>query len=551
MDKEIFKKNKECMILIPEIIRFFRKQMYFQGSKRVQVIIKHLRDISNYVLASEGNMLDKQEWLTILQVFLEAQENKDYILMSDVMESDLLEYLQRLQNHLLSIDFVLVNDCWEKNMQSIKAVDPSLYKAINKGLGNVSEDASVQFEPMFAINGQPTLKAYNKGKIFCMHSTINPEWEAKELAESWRKEDASEYRVFGMGMGYHVKALLDTDDMITVTVLEYRVEVLRLALTYLDLETYFRNGRLKIIYETNLIKLLQQIEGNAKKSVFFLHHPSMECVESQEIRELLEDYFIKTSSMLEQGDSLYRNFNYLQSKNLPECTELKGVFENKNIVIVAGGPSVDDELENLKKYRDEISILSVGTVASKLIQAGIEPDAIIVTDPQDTMYRQVEAITLTHIPLILLCSGSKTILDVYRGPVYLAYQYGFELAEAVAKERGYTLFNTGGSVTTTALDVAITFGAQKIILVGADMAFTDNHSHAKGQGYEIKDDTDYRKVPSVVGGTVYTSRNLDIYRKWIERRIKNLKNPCVYNTSRGARIAGTIERGLEEIMLEK
>lgn len=551
MLQQIFDKNKECLTIIPVIISCFRKQMYFQGSKRIQTLIKNLEEVTNYVLNLEVEGLDKQEWLSILQIFLEAQENKDYILIADVLESDLLGYLQKLQSHFLEIEVATANEYWEINMQCIKEIDLSLYKAIIKDGENICTTGNVQFEPMFAISGQPTLKVHISEKIFCMHSTVNPENEAQILVASWLKKSVDKYQIFGMGMGYHIKALLDADASISVSVLEYRIEPLMLALTYLDFESYLRSGRLQIVYEANITKLLKNIRQGADDSRFFLHYPSLQCVEQLKIKEMLEDYFINTSSMLEQGDSLYQNFKYLQEKNLPECSVLRDIFEQKNVVIVAGGPSVDDEMESLKKYRDDIVILSVGTVAKKLVRAGIKPDAIIVTDPQDTMYRQVEGLEEDDIPLMLLATGSKTVLDSYKGPVYLVYQHGFEPSEMIAKEKGYSLFQTGGSVTTTALDVAITFGASKIILVGADMAFTDNQSHAKGQGYEIKDTSDYRKVPSVRGGIVYTSRNLDIYRKWIERRIAKVQTISVYNTSRGARIAGTIERSLEEVILEK
>lgn len=548
MHKEVFQINKECLNLIPEIVGLLRKQMFFEGSKRVQILIKNLGVISDYVLQTDVTELDKQEWLLILQTFLGAQENKDYILMSDILESDLLIFLQKIQNVLLAEDCVVVNEYWEKNMQCLKEVNPRLHQAILKDSECQGHNTKVQFEPTLAINGQPTLKVRMNGKEFCMHSTVNPEWEAKELAKSWLENSKPTLQIFGMGMGYHVKALLDADETIKVTVLEYRIEALMMAFNYLDFGKYFVDGRLDIIYESDIMNVLKMMNAGEEESIFFLHYPSLQCVEQREIKEILEDYFINVSTMMEQGKSLYQNFDYLQEQNLPECTVLRDTFADKNVVIVAGGPSVDDEIESLKQFRDDIAILSVGTVARKLINAGIRPDVIIVTDPQDTMYRQVEGLEADGIPLMLLSTGSKTVMNAYSGPVYLIYQYGFEPAEKVAQERGYSLFHTGGSVTTTALDVAITFGAKKVILVGADMAYTDNRSHTSGHGYEINDVSDYRQVPSVAGGTVYTSRNLDIYRKWIERRILNLKHPVVYNTSRGARIAGTVECKLKDII---
>lgn len=550
MPKEIFQRNRECIILIPETVSLLRRQMYFEGGKRVKVLIKNVSEFTDYILKSEFVDEMKQEWMLILQAFLSAQENKDYILMADILEGDMFVFLEKLQSILMTDDSISVESYLEENLQVLQEVKKDLYKKLLADSEDVSKQSTnVQYEPQLAINGQPTLKVQVGEKSFCMHSTVNPEWEAKELANSWLIERKAEYQIFGMGMGHHIKALLDADENIRVTVLEYRVESLMLALTYIDWTKYLVEGRLHILYESDILKLLKKMKEKSDFA-FFLHHPSLECVEEKEVKEMLEDYFIKVSTMMEQGKSLDQNFEFLQKQNLPCCDVLRDIFAQKNVVITAGGPSLDDEIDSLKKYRDNLTILSVGTVAKKLLEYDIRPDAIIITDPQDTMYQQIVEINAEDIPMILLSTASKTIVKHYKGPIYLAYQYGYEPAEKVANEKGYSLFQTGGSVTTTALDVAITFGANKIVLVGADMAYTDNRSHTSGAGLVEKDFSDYRQVTAVGGGVVYTTRNLDIYRKWIENRIADLKIPVVYNTGRGARIKGTVEKKLRNIFEE-
>ena len=547
MHKEVFLKNRECFLLLPEVVGSFRKQMFFEGSKRMQTLIKNFGVISDYVVKSDMPDSEKQEWMLILQAFLEAQENKDYILMADILEGDVFVFLEKIQSKLTTEGQSEVSDYWEANIQSLKKVNPSLYKVILcDSEDEAKQSVHVRYEPFLALNGQPTLKVQIGEKLFCMHSTVNPDWEAKELARTWLTQEKPEYQIFGMGMGYHVKALLEEDKTIKVTVLEYRIEPLVLAFQYLDWTTYLTEGRLQIVYYNDLMQVLQKMKREDSDYVFYLHNPSLQCVEQQNIKELLEDYFINTNSMIEQGKSLHQNFKFLQEQKFPSCDQIGNLFEKKNVAIVAGGPSLDDEIAGIKKYREEMVVLSVGTSARKLINVGIRPDAIIITDPQDTMYRQVEGVDTEGIPLLLLSTASRTVVKYYRGPIYIVYQHGYEPAEKVASEHGYPLFQTGGSVTTTALDVSIGFGAEKIFLIGADMAYTDNRSHTNGVGHEEQDFSDFRQVVSVDGGLVYTTRNLDIYRKWIEKRIVDLSSPIVYNTSRGAKIAGTIEMKLED-----
>jgi hypothetical protein len=156
------------------------------------------------------------------------------------------------------------------------------------------------------------------------------------------------------------------------------------------------------------------------------------------------------------------------------------------------------------------------------------------------MYKQIDGVNLKNIPMILLSTASSSVIDYYNGPIYVAYQSGYIHAEIKAKEIGATLFETGGSVTTTALDIALRFGARKIIFVGVDLAYTGGYSHASGEGRRIENTDGLRQVRSNTGGMVYTSKNLDIYRKWIERRLEGVRDTEVYNTGDGAEIKGTV-----------
>jgi hypothetical protein len=181
------------------------------------------------------------------------------------------------------------------------------------------------------------------------------------------------------------------------------------------------------------------------------------------------------------------------------------------------------------------------------LQEGIVPDALIITDQQSHMYQQVEGLDTKNIPLILLSTASASVIDYYEGSVYIAYQKGYDNAEEKAEQMGVMTFETEGSVTTTALDIALQFQAESLIFVGVDLAYTSGASHAESVGRTITDTENLKKVTSCSGGEVYTSKNLDIYRKWIERRIRNVKDTVIYNTRNGARIEGAEWKNWEEI----
>lgn len=535
--QEFYRKNQECLLLIPEIVELFREQSFFQASKKMEVFVGHLSGLVPLMQTEQ----DSQELDSILQFILQAQKQQDFILMADALEGELLPFLQKMQMELAGTGNVCFGEFLKENLVALQKKNHNLARQISE-LPQQTADAAV----FAAINGQPTIKCQTANGDCCMHSIINPQLEAKLFAKKYVDAACSDYYIFGIGLGYHVLAVLESFAYNHVVVLEHDIQMVALALQFQDFADDLEKGRLEIVCRKDLTGLLREI-GEAERVL--VHYPTLARLPGGDIKNVLENYFISSNSMLEQGKSLAENFVRLQKMDLPECGALKGVFSGNDVVIVAGGPSLDRELPALKKYRDKVTVLTVGTSAKKLLSEGIVPDAIVISDPQDVMRRQVEGISHDAIPLILLSTASADVADIYPGGVYIAYQNGYGPAEQVAKNSGFELFQTGGSVTTLALDIALQFVAKRIILLGTDMAYTGGQSHAGGLGRTIADGVMLRKVESVDGTTVDTGRNLDIYRRWIEQRLCREKHITVYNTARGARIKGTVEMGLEDIFL--
>ena len=99
----------------------------------------------------------------------------------------------------------------------------------------------------------------------------------------------------------------------------------------------------------------------------------LEAQKNKEVREALEDFFMIAASMQEQKMLMKANFESLQKQGLPECSEKCRIFTGKRRMIIAGGPSVDDDIDAIKKYRKKVVILDVGRIVKKLLENGIIP----------------------------------------------------------------------------------------------------------------------------------------------------------------------------------
>lgn len=543
MASNLFYNNQQSIKLSYEIVESFRKQNFYIATSKLTKLLGNLDTVAGFIFSQEDCKMLADELQLILPALLDAQDNCDYVLQADIIEGDLLPLLQKIQIAFQERDLVQVPDFFEQNMNSLKEYDFGLYKLLNKenlieGKNSLLSD---KLTLSLAINGQPTAQAFVNGQSFYLHSSVNPEIEARFLVDSLKMTE--DYIVFGMGLGYHVLELLNRYRSARVHIFESNIYLLYMAFTYIDWTTYIASGRILVVYNDDPKQLISEL-GNQfaemKKAELLVHYPAIKMIEDAQTRQLLEDFFVTTSSMREQGGLLDSNFEIISKLNLPECGELKDIFKDKAVVIVGAGPSVDSQLDRLRKYRDKITVFATGHIIRRLVNEEIIPDAVIITDPQPLMYKQIDGVNLKGIPMILLSTASSSVIDYYNGSIYVAYQSGYELAEIKAKEIGATLFETGGSVTTTALDIALRFGARKIIFVGVDLAYTGGYSHASGEGRRIENTDGLRQVRSNTGGMVYTSKNLDIYRKWIERRIEGVMDTKFYNTGEGAVIKGTV-----------
>lgn len=163
---------------------------------------------------------------------------------------------------------------------------------------------------------------------------------------------------------------------------------------------------------------------------------------------------------------------------------------------------------------------------------------------------QVTGLEDNPAKMILLSTVYKGFANIYKNTKYITFQKDFDLAEEYCKEKGYHLYQTGGSVSTTALDIGITLGVKRIIFLGLDLAFTNNYVHAEGTlSRELSGTDNLRQVKDINGELIYTSKSLDYYRRWIEKRIKSMKGVEIIDaTEGGAMIDGMSVKKLSEVI---
>ena len=222
--------------------------------------------------------------------------------------------------------------------------------------------------------------------------------------------------------------------------------------------------------------------------------------------------------------------------------------EDKIYIVLESYTLTAEELESY--FSKGGTILAVGRAVRTLLKHNIYPDYIIITDPSEKLYSmQLEGLDI-DVPIIVLSTCDKNVMNKYKGRKYIALQRGFDKAEKYAKDKKVNLVETGGSVATTALDIAIKMKSNPIVFVSQDLAYTENKTHSKETfSKNTVDSNSLREVQDINGNIVKTSKNLYIYLRWIQNRIEKEDNiDFIDATEGGARIKGTKVMKLSKII---
>lgn len=552
--KFIFKENIYLLNQIEKSIYYFRTQNYDLALRLIKVIISKISKWIDIVISESGYFYEDEgdfnNLISTISSLYQAQENKDYILLADLYEGQLIPILLNLQFIIINEEGLIFDqEMYSRNMGILKDrnVVKGYYESIEGLLEHIDEGYSIEY----TTTGQYTMAKAKDNYKYYLHSNNCVSKEAFHLAKSWYSVEKTNYIVYGLGLGYHVCELLEIDKNIKIEVFESDGNIIQLSCAFSN-NQIFNNPNITLIYDPEFVKLSERMSKISDHEEFVIHYPSLRSIKNISARENLENYFLQYSSIKNQLHLLHGNFR----KNIFNYTglvdDLVSLFQGKNLYIIAAGPSLDKNFLKLKEITSDSIVMATGTVLKKLLNAGIRPDYFIVTDANERVYAQISGLEQENIPMLYLSTAYYGFAENYQGSKYMILQKDYDKSEQFAKEKDAILFRTGGSVSTTALDVGITLGCKRIIFLGLDLAFTDNYVHALGTSRrDLSSTDDLRQVEDIHGNMIYTSKSLDIYREWIENRIKTVNNIEFINaTEGGAKVKGMKISSLHDMISE-
>ncbi|SEP70776.1 Uncharacterized conserved protein [Ectothiorhodospira magna] len=460
---------------------------------------------------------------------------------------------------------VSMESIFEKNIAAINKRNPNFLKKID--LDEISDD-------LFSVEGKRgalTLKARDSSGEYYLHSPYDPVREMNQLID---REFSSEEKIFkearffivmGIGLGYCLDALLPRlKKGQKVILVEPRDSDFIFALKTRDFSEFIENDAISIVVQKDpgvaAAHVSHLICSTIQRSWKLLLHPVMMRrnfdFSKQFVLKLRGNLFgIMTGMNTEIGLSHLFASNVIE--NIPDIVRSPGVnsfinaWRDKPVIVIAAGPSLDKQIPLLKKYNDKILMISVGAAWRNLSSEGVQPHILAAVDPQDISQTAFNGLECKGNWLLADTATNRGVVGGFKGKKIFSNSYekleGF--LTHVCEKKG--VLGSGGSVAHITFNFALKMGANPIIMVGQDLAYTDNLTHTKGHVHRkvVTVDDEAFEVPGYYGGKLKTSIQMDTFRIYFEDLIKIHPESRVINaTEGGAKIEGTEQMPLAEVM---
>lgn len=371
---------------------------------------------------------------------------------------------------------------FEKNIQALRQKNHELAQKLTTYVPN---------DLPKLVNENGSYNLLYKGRF--LHNTLNPLNEAKEIFSFAKNEPVAIHFVYGMGLGYLFQVTSANSEG-TVILYEPDLNILKTAFSLVDFSQDIMKPNVFIADSIEKAEDYIYQKSNTKNTPLLLSTIAY--------RELDEVKFNETVNELQrQVGAFGMDLKYTKEKfypllkriieNVPELTEetplaeLKDRFYGKTAVVVSAGPTLDRDIEVIKKYRENIILIVVGTAMKTISGYGITPDFLCIIESNDCS-KQIEGLDLTQVNFVTEPFTHPNIKNRAFKKVYSHISSNMPVNSFWCDIAGITNaeYLSKGTVSYTALNVARILGCSKIILVGQDLAYIEGQCYSKNSAYK-------------------------------------------------------------------
>jgi len=349
-----------------------------------------------------------------------------------------------------------------------------------------------------AKDGNLSLIVQLNGKDITLHSRINPVKEGEVTNYNLDPDKFDLLLVLGCGLGYSLIKLKEHASkfkmVIVIDILQgIENEIIKNA------HTSFLMKRDNIIFLTGLE--IKEVDEKLSGIIDFESIKGMQVIEHPQSLRIFPEYYNEVKIILKKvidkkagdkatikafGNLFLRNaLNNLPGlgNSLP-VSALAGKFIGRRAVIVSSAPSLEDNLDKLKLYENDLYIIAVDSALPVLRCFGIKPDFVVSIDPQARIGEHFlghEGSGTCHIFSIV---SPPELVDKYKGFISLNSHPVSQIIEDLYPGITGSIDSGTGSVAGDAFMFALTAGFEFIAMTGFDFSFSENLIYSRETAYQ-------------------------------------------------------------------
>lgn len=395
--------------------------------------------------------------------------------------------------------------------------------------------------------------------------------------------------IFGVGLGYHLETMFDSFTADYISIFEPNEDYFFASLFTFDWEHFLHtvdsSGSFLYLsigvsesemYQALYNRVSELGAFSVSSALFFQHYPS------QAVNRLIAEFkgnfhqffmgwgFFDDAllSIAHTVENSHKAINLLNT----ECRAGSG-FERYPIFIVANGPSLDKDIDVIKRLKHDAIIVACNSATTALLKHDIIPDFHVALErtkaTEDFLLAFVPEDIRKKINLLVLNVMYPGVLDLFGwcGVALKGNEAGtsvFHITEFLKRQRiTSTIGYCNPLVGNTALSFFGSMEFKNIYLFGVDNGYKDpNHHHSKGSYYYSGDGKTIHAplkmgaeliVPGNFGGEVRTDHFMHVGKVQMERFLDSKAGAGItcFNCSDGTAVRGSLPLRSENIMLEK
>lgn len=447
-------------------------------------------------------------------------------------------------------------DFLDSNLNVIKNSKTYLYDRLNECDLSTLIDDSMMVNSIVTKDNNQALIVKKDDKVVRLNSGYCPTLEAEKWVNQFSFQNLSiVVCMFGLGNGIFAREIIkQLGERDILLIIEPSINIFMHTLQNYDISDILLEGRVSIsiegVNQAEYTTLLNQcVTWVNVASQIKCAHPFYDVVFPESYKSFLDTLksteiriFVNKNTESHWGKTMVKN-EIDNLKYLRNCNIISEFIDDIPLdvpaIIVSAGPSLDKNIQELKKAKGKAFIISTDTALKYLLSNNIIPDFVVTIDANKSLMHFTK---IDDIPLMCLTVSNPAVLKVHNGKkiFFSIDEYISALLDSMHKKR--INYNIGGSVATAAFSICVSLGFKRIILIGQDLSYSGEISHAGGLNYNahIESEGEFTYVEDIYGKLVKTRFDWYTYLLWFQDAIEAY--PCIDvidATEGGAKIKGT------------